>query len=135
MALGKTTLVLRSEGLEPLEIPIEVVPPVVGFSENVLRINDMPLAVNGEIHLWTPPQVRIAAIDLPPGSEDYLVVEGLGTPWVILRIAASPDLPASLALPVTFGGDLSEPFQLGLFDILEERDEDAPLVSVHFGVP
>ena len=93
------------------------------------------LAVNGEIHLWTPPQVRIASIELPRGSEDYLVVEGLGTPWVILRIAASPDMPASLALPVTFGGDLSEPFQLGLFDILEERDENAPLVSVHFEVP
>jgi hypothetical protein len=99
-----------------------------------LRINHVPLAVNGEIHLWTPPHVRIESLERPPGSEDYLSVEGLGTPWVILRIAASPDMPGSLALPVSFSGDLTEPFQLGLFDILEERDENAPLVSLHFDV-
>ncbi|MHC5033355.1 MAG: hypothetical protein ACYTGU_21140, partial [Planctomycetota bacterium] len=76
----------------------------------------------------------IDRLDLPAEAEDYLQATGVGTGEVTLRFTPSADLPASLSLPIAFGGALQEDLQLGVLDTMHVPEGEKAIVGYHIAV-
>jgi hypothetical protein len=133
-ALGKTTVELSSPGLDSLMVPVEVVPALVSVESGHLTLTGLDGTREGEIRLWVPEGGVIERLDLPAHADDYLDVIGVGTREVTLRFSPSADLPASLSLPVAFGGAAHDDLQLGVLDTLHVPEGEKTIVGYHIAV-
>ncbi|MHC4939323.1 MAG: hypothetical protein ACYTHK_10170 [Planctomycetota bacterium] len=125
-AIGSTTIRLESDGLPPLTVPIEVVPARVEFAGGCLRLANLPVGCEGTIRLVAPAGIRFESLAIPAELTDVVTVDGLGNEQLVLTLRASPNLPASLAMPVALSGETERAL---VFDVDERLSEDAPLPS------
>jgi hypothetical protein len=134
-ALGKTTVELSSPGLPPLTVPVEVVPALVRVENGHLTLTGLDGTREGEIRLWVQEGAVIERLDLPAAdAEDYLHVSGVGTREATLRFSPSADLPASLTLPIAFGGAPNDDLELGVLDTMHVPEGEKTIVGYHIAV-
>jgi hypothetical protein len=133
-ALGATTVELSSPGLAPLTVPVEVVPASVRVQDGRLALTGLDATREGEIRLWAPEGAVIERLDPPADADDYLDVTGVGTREVRLRFTPSADLPASLTLPIAFGGAAGDDLQLGVLDTMHVPEGEKTIVGYHIAV-
>jgi hypothetical protein len=125
-ALGRTSVRLESEGLAPLVVPIEVVAARVELVAGSLRLSHLPVGCDGTIRLLAPLGVRIQTLGIPPELAEVVVADGLGTDEIVLTLRPSPDLPATLLMPIVLAGEAAGEL---IFDVDERLAEDAPAVA------
>jgi len=133
-ALGKTTVELSSPGLPPLTVPVEVVPASVRVENGHLTLTGLDATREGEIRLWVPEGAVIERLDLPADADDYLDLSGVGTREVTLRFTPSADLPASLHVPIAFGGATQDDLELGVLDTMHVPEGEKTIVGYHIAV-
>jgi hypothetical protein len=133
-ALGTTTVELNSPGLPPLAVPVEVVPATLRLENGQLNLTGLDGTREGEIRLWVPEGAVIERLDLPADADDYLDLTGVGTREVTLRFTPSADLPASLTLPIAFGGATNEDLELGVLDTMHVPEGEKAIVGYHIAV-
>jgi hypothetical protein len=134
-ALGVTTVELSSPGLAALTVPVEVVPACVRVENGHLALTSLDGTREGEIRIWVQEGAVIERLDLPAAdAEDYLQVFGVGTREVTLRFSPSADLPASLTLPIAFGGAPNGDFELGVLDTMHVPEGEKTVVGYHIAV-
>jgi len=134
-ALGATTVELSSPGLASLTVPVEVVPACVRVENGHLALTSLDGTREGEIRIWVQEGAVIERLDLPAAdAEDYLQVFGVGTREVTLRFSPSADLPASLTLPIAFGGAPNDDFELGVLDTMHVPEGEKTVVGYHIAV-
>ncbi|MHC4955735.1 MAG: hypothetical protein ACYTGZ_17930, partial [Planctomycetota bacterium] len=103
-ALGPAVVRLESDGLPPLQVPVEVVPARVMIDTARIRLVDLPTGTSGTISITAPPGVVFDAIEIPPEAVGCIEVSGIGSSHAVLAVKASPDFPADLSLGVELSG-------------------------------
>lgn len=124
VAAGVTTLRLGSPGLPGLSVAVEAVEPVVRIEAGRLEIDAVDATTEGEIVLWLPPGVCVAALDIPAELVDHVDTRGVGTGKLLITVVPGPDLPERLAFPIRFDGQPVEPFAVDVLDTLHPAAGD-----------
>jgi hypothetical protein len=101
-AIGTSSVRVDSEGMDPLFVPIEIVPARVEIIESKLRLSNLPVGTSGTIAIRSASGQVFARLEVPPELQDHITITGLGTDQIVVSLSATPDLPAVLDLALEF---------------------------------
>lgn len=130
LSIGTSSVRIESEGMDPLIVPIEIVPARVSLVESQLRLANLPIGTSGAISIRSVSGQKFVRLDVPVDLQDNVVVVGLGTDQIVVHLTATPNLPALLALaiemaaPDSGGSTTGESTSGNRFDVDEVLLED-----------
>jgi len=100
---GTTQVTLRTDGLPDRVVHVDVVAPDVTLGGGVLRVGGLDPTRGGMLRLELPEHARFDSLALPAHAGD-VIVEGVDTRAVTLRLEADPGRPETLEFPVVLSG-------------------------------